>query len=170
MSEGEPRRPGPAHRWLLLTAGCLAFVALALGVGAFFSAKMREADRRSRMAHDERAAVGALETIAVAELIFREGKGGYPAYGSLAQLQKTMLIDSILGSGTKEGYLFEVAPSASSSEFIWFAIATPIEPGVTGDRYFCTDNPRQLFYTTTAAFALNTTDCKIPAEAVQLGR
>jgi hypothetical protein len=170
VTEGEPRRPGLAHRWLLLTAGCLAFVALALGVGAFFSAKLHEFDRRSRMAHDELAAVGALKTIGTSEAIFREGKAGYCAYGSLAQLQKTMLIDSILGSGTKEGYLFEVAPSASSSEFLWFAIATPVEPGVTGDRYFCVNQTGVIFYTTEGAFTLNTSDCAQPANALPVGR
>jgi hypothetical protein len=158
---------------LLLTAGCLAFIALALGVGAFVSAKLREFDRRSRAMHDEWAAVGSLKTIGTSETIFREGdkdNNNCLDYGSLAQLQKTMLIDAILGSGTKEGYLFQAAASASTSEFIWFAIATPVEPGVTGDRYFCVNQTGVLFYTTEGSFVLNTTDCVQPASAVPLGR
>jgi hypothetical protein len=173
LSEHEPRRPSRAHLWLLLTAGCLAFVALALGVGAFVSAKIHEADRRSRGMHDERFAIGALKTIATSEAIFREGdkdKNDYLDYGSLAQLEKTMLIDSILGSGTKQGYLFQAAPSASTSEFLWFAIASPVEPGVTGDRYFCTNQACVIFYTTEGSFTVNTTDCAIPANAVPVGR
>jgi hypothetical protein len=144
-----------------------------LGVGAFVSVKIREAERRRRLTSDEFGAVGALKTIATSEAIFREAdkdKNNWLDYGSLAQLDKTRLIDAVLGSGTKRGYVFQVAPSASTSEFLWFAIATPVEPGASGDRYFCTNQAGVIFYTTEGSFAINTTDCAIPASAAPLGR
>jgi hypothetical protein len=122
---------------------------------------------------NETAAIDAFKTIAMAESIFREqdkDENGALDYGSLAQLGRAQLIDSVLASGTVRGYLFRVAASASTAEFLWFATASPAEPGVTGNRYFCTNSAGIIFYTTTGPFSLNTTDCAIPANAVPTGR
>jgi hypothetical protein len=121
----------------------------------------------------EMNALGALKTITVCESIFREGdkdQNGAFDYGSLAQLSQVELVDAVLGSGTKQGYLFRVEASASTSEFLWFATANPIVPGRTGDWYFCTNQAGVIFYTTTGAFSMNSTDCSIPKNARSVGK
>jgi hypothetical protein len=125
------------------------------------------------MFRNELAAIAALRWIATSESICREGDkdgSGSLDYMTLAQLSQEQLVDSALGSGTKQGYLFEAAPSASTPEFLWFAVASPQEPGRTGERYFCTNHAAVIFYTTTSSFELNTTDCRIASNACSLMR
>jgi hypothetical protein len=146
------RRPSP----ILLGIG-LALQILVVGIPLVVAERW--------MFRNELAAIRALRTIATSESICREGdkdKDGSLNYMTLAQLSQEQLIDSALGSGTKRGYLFEAAPSASTSEFLWFAVANPQKPGVTGERYFCTNHAAVIFYTTSGALSLNTTDCAIP--------
>jgi hypothetical protein len=75
----------------------------------------------------------------------------------LSELSNVTLVDSLLGRGTKSGYNFQAAYSSSCSEFLWFAIASPQEPGSSGDRYFGTNAAGVIYYTTAAAFPL--ADC-----------
>ncbi len=56
-----------------------------------------------------------------------------------------MLIDSVLGSGTKQGYFFQVEPG-TDTEFFWWAVAHPTKPGTTGDRVFFTNQKGVIFY------------------------
>lgn len=130
---------------------------------------------------NETGAIGSLKTIGVAQALFRESDreaDGVLDYGTLTELanpqpQSTRpsgLIDSVLGSGTKQGYIFETTYGASTSEFIWFATARPAIPGTTGERYFCTNHEGKIFYTASQPFGLNSMDCTIPAGATPLGR
>ena len=94
-------------------------------------------------------------------------------YGTLAELNsagETGLIDSVLGSGTKNGYYFEATYGSTTSEFIWFATARPSLPGTTGDRYFCTNHEGVTYYTSASPFRLNSVDCTIPAGAKPVGK
>ena len=111
------------------------------------------------------------------QALFREGDkecDGILDYGTLAELSTAGasggLIDAVLGSGTKQGYLFEASYSATTSEFLWFATARPIVPGKGGDRYFVTNHQGVTYFTTAGPFAFNTTDCTIPAKAIAVGR
>jgi hypothetical protein len=120
---------------------------------------------RTPWGRGEMRAIGALKTIATAESIFREGDrdgNGALDYASLAQLGRAQLIDAVLASGTKDGYLFEATASTSTSEFLWFATARPIKPGWSGERYFVTNHSAVIFYTTAAPIVFNSTDCTIP--------
>jgi hypothetical protein len=122
---------------------------------------------------NEAAAIGALKTINTAEAIFREGdkdQNGALDYGSLAQLGQTGLVDSLLASGTKQGYLFSAKASVTTSEFLWFATARPVVPGTTGVRYFCTNQAGVIFYRLTAPFPMNDKDCEVPNDAIPVGR
>jgi prepilin-type N-terminal cleavage/methylation domain-containing protein len=123
---------------------------------------------------NEVAAIGALKTIANSETIFREAdkdSNGSLDYGTMQQLSSTQLVDGVLGSGTKQGYLFQTAASSSTSEFLWFAVANPAVPTTTGDRYFMTNQASfVIYYTTVGAFALNSTDCKVPTSALPVGK
>jgi hypothetical protein len=155
VTESEPK-PKRRALPLVVAGGVFALAAVVLAGVAFWT-------RGERRRQNEVTAIGCLKAIATAETIFREedrDKNGALDYGDLAQLTKTGLIDTCLGSGTYNGYLFEAAPSASTSEFLWFAVANPIEPGVTGDRAFCINYSGVIYYTT-SSFALNTTDCAI---------
>jgi hypothetical protein len=80
------------------------------------------------------------------------------------------LIDEILGSGTKNGYVFEATYGASTSEFIWFATARPVLPTTTGDRYFCSNHEGVTFYTSSGPFSMNSVDCTVPAWATPVGK
>jgi hypothetical protein len=145
---------------------CLGLlIPLAVMVGAILAVKAIAGRRTWSRYERERAAVLELKRIAAAQSIFREGdkdQNGALDYGTLAQLAKAGLIDEELGTGTKNGYLFEAAPSASTSEFLWFATANPEVPTVTGDRYYATNHSGVIFYTTSAAVPLNTGDCQVP--------
>ncbi len=112
-------------------------------------------------AGNESSAVGALKTLCTSEAIFREGDksgDGKLDYGTLAQLDKTKLVDSVIGSGTKQGYVFDAQPSTTTSEFLWFATASPQLPGTTGDRYFFTNQAGVIFYST-APFEVDPETC-----------
>ena len=128
---------------------------------------------QARKHGNETAAIGALKTIATSQSIFREGDkdgNGSLDYASLAQLSSTQLVDGVLGSGTKQGYLFFASASGSTSEFLWFAMAKPAVAQTTGDRYFETNHAAVIFYTTFGDLAMNTTDCGITTTAQPVGK
>jgi type IV pilus assembly protein PilA len=114
---------------------------------------------------NETRAIGALGRIAAAQAIFREGDkegDGNLDYGTLAELGEAGLIDAVLATGMKDGYLFESAYGATTSEFIWFAVASPVEPGHTGDRYWAINHEGVPYYTSEQPFEMNTVDCTMP--------
>jgi prepilin-type N-terminal cleavage/methylation domain-containing protein len=130
----------------------------------------------ARKGGNESAPIGALKTISAAQSLFRESdkeEDGNLDYGTLAELAAagtTGLIDSVLGSGTKHGYLYAASYGASTSEFIWFATARPAIPGTTGDRYFCANHEGVTFWTVSQAFRLNSADCTQPGGVLPVGR
>lgn len=129
-----------------------------------------------RRSGNETGAIGALKTIGTAQSLFREADkegDGNLDYGTLRELStagEKGLIDSILSSGTKDGYVFEATYGSMSSEFIWFATARPEPYGFRGHRYFCTNHEGVTYYTTKAPFKLNSINCTIPAGARTVGR
>jgi len=70
------------------------------------------------------------------------GAGQYAA--SLTALQGASLIDSVLGSGTKDGYSF--ASSGGANAFT--ITAAPLTAGSTGTRYFFSDESGVIRYNT----------------------
>ena len=125
---------------------------------------------------NETAAIGALKTLGTAQSLFREADkeaDGNLDYGTLTELSSagtTGLIDSVLGSGTKNGYIFDCSYGATTSEFIWFATARPALPTTTGDRYFAANHEGVTFYSSLIPFSLNTLNCTIPAGPQPVGR
>ena len=72
---------------------------------------------------------GEAVDVAISARVFREGdkeRDGNLDYGMLSELNNTQLVDSIIGSGTKQGYNFQATYSFTSSEFLWFATANPM--------------------------------------------
>jgi hypothetical protein len=84
----------------------------------------------------------------------------------LSELANTQLVDSVLGSGTKHGYHFEVTYSFNTSEFLWFGTARPVLPTITGDRYWATNQAGVMFYATGLAVGLDTDTCLLPNHGV----
>ena len=104
---------------------------------------------RSRIAANEASAVGALRTLNSAEITYNTT---YPSVGfacsltsmgpngsSSATSTAAGLIDGNLASGTKSGYSFAVNDCVGTPKYEYQYIASPVNPGVTGQRYFCTD-------------------------------
>jgi type IV pilus assembly protein PilA len=103
---------------------------------------------RARQAANEASAVGNLRTINVAEVTYQtsynqgftcdlaalDGSGQGNADATHAQL-----IDSLLASGTKSGYRFELSGCEESSPEHYKVVAVPTVPNQSGTRAFCSD-------------------------------
>lgn len=110
----------------------------------------------ARMSANEAAAVGAVRTLHTASATYSSTYGtGFPA--ALANLGPAPvaspvaadLIDSVLVTGTRNGYLFTYAAGAldASGNINTYTInADPTSPGQTGVRYFYTDPSGVITY------------------------
>jgi len=106
---------------------------------------------RSRIAANEASAVGSLRTLNVAEITYNTsyptvgfactlGVMGPPSGSAPANSAAAGLIDSSLAAGTKSGYSFTIACVGGGTPAVNYqSTATPVSPGVTGQRYFCSD-------------------------------
>jgi type IV pilus assembly protein PilA len=106
---------------------------------------------RSKMAANEASAVGSLRTLNTSCVTYSTTYGGFPSTltmlggeGTTALPTSTSaeLIDNVLQSGIKTGYTFNFsAGTADSAGNVdnYIINANPINPGVTGLRYFYTD-------------------------------
>jgi len=108
----------------------------------------------ARKSGNEAAALGSLKAITTAQTLYREGSkdsAGNNNYATLTQLGATNLVDTVLGGGnfTKTGYSFASGPSSvtTSAPFVWSAVADPVVPKNTGDRYFATNNSGVIYFT-----------------------
>jgi prepilin-type N-terminal cleavage/methylation domain-containing protein len=124
---------------------------------------------RERRNRSEADAIEALKKLATSEAIFRESdseQDGNLDYGMLSELGDTKLIDKVLATGTKNGYLFQATYSFSTSEFLWFAVANPQQPGKSGRRSFATNMAGVIFYADNKTLVLDTDSCLLPAQGV----
>lgn len=122
---------------------------------------------------NEARAIGCLKTLVTAQTLFREGdkeQDGELDYGTLAELSQTTLVDAVLGSGKKSGYVFDCRPSVATPEFLWFATASPEQPGTTGSRYFATNHAGVIYDSTERPFEIDPTSCAMPEGATPVGR
>jgi type IV pilus assembly protein PilA len=105
---------------------------------------------RSRIAANEASAVGSLRTLNTAEITYNTtyptvgfacslASLGPPASGTSASSSTAGLIDANLSSGTKSGFTFTVADCVGTPKYEYQYTAAPVSPGITGQRYFCTD-------------------------------
>ncbi len=105
---------------------------------------------RSRMRANEGAAVANLRDITTAEIAYSTTYGiGFSSdlkkLGGnqvLADVNNAELIDDILASGTRGGYIFTytVLSTDSNGNVLDYSInVDPVNPGVTGERHFYTD-------------------------------
>lgn len=102
---------------------------------------------RSRMAANEASSVGSLRTINTAAVTYSSTYPGtgYPASlknlgtSGAANSASADLVDSVLASGTKSGYVFVFTSDGKIPSTGYSIVATPVKPGTTGQRSFFTD-------------------------------
>ncbi len=102
---------------------------------------------QSKAAANEASAISAIRNIVTSHITYSAtvGSGSYAA--DLPALETAKLIDSVLGSGTKDGYSF-----ASTGSAINFTVAAaPLTAGSTGTRYFFSDESGVIRYNTAGA-------------------
>jgi prepilin-type N-terminal cleavage/methylation domain-containing protein len=104
----------------------------------------------ARKGANEGAAINNLRQIHIAQELFRaedkdKDKDGRLQYASdlLTLYQKHALFDAALARGSKQGYAFRIA---SADEYSFVALASPKEPGRSGDRHFRIDDLGVLRY------------------------
>jgi len=125
---------------------------------------------RARLAANESSAIASLRTLSSAQETFRssimidEDTDGLGEYGTLSQLAGLVacpngntadppFIDDQLGSANKSGYVFDmllggttacgtvaVTPATNANEITYFAYATPVSYGRSGNRTFVLDS------------------------------
>jgi hypothetical protein len=97
-------------------------------------------DEGGGIAANERSAISSLRTIFVAEAVFQSTTGN-GNFGDLKELGKEDLVDLVLRTGKKNGYLFKVSREKSSSESTtsFEALAVPAKYSGTGRRSFYLD-------------------------------
>ena len=110
----------------------------------------------SRMAANQSSAVGSLQRINTAAIIYAEGFGGFPPKLAVLGPAKTSdpnvsvepskeaaeLLDENLASGRKSNYVFTyvAGPADSAGTIRTYSVhADPAEPGVSGKMYYFTD-------------------------------
>ena len=101
---------------------------------------------QSKAAANEASAISAIRNLVTSHITYSAtlGAGSYAA--DLSVLQAASLIDSVLGSGTKDGYSF--GSSGGSNAFT--ITAAPLNAGSTGTRYFFSDESGVIRYSTSA--------------------
>jgi hypothetical protein len=67
------------------------------------------------------------------------------------------LIDTQLSSGTKSGYKFALSGVTGTPASTYQAIATPLTPNQSGERYFCSFADAVVRYNTAAIATCDTT-------------
>ncbi len=102
---------------------------------------------QSKAAANEASAISAIRNVVTSHITYSATVGAGKYATDLTALQTAKLIDSVLGSGTKDGYTF-----TSSGGAISFTInASPLTVGSTGTRYFFSDESGVIRYSTGAA-------------------
>ena len=130
---------------------------------------------RSRMAANEASAVGSLRTLNTALASYSSAYGHFPfSLQSLgpppsgnANEEAADLVDSVLASGRKSGYIFtyRATPADVSRDGGGYAVyADPGEPGTSGSRHFSTDQTGVI--RTSGGVVLGHS---VPAESPRLG-
>ncbi len=118
---------------------------------------------RSKMAANESSAVGSLRTINTAMVTY---SNTYPQQGFAAALANlggsaatcatstgatstsACLIDSVLATGTKSGYVFTATGGGQTPAVTYTSLATPQAPGQSGQRQFCSDQSGVIYQDT----------------------
>ncbi|HJY87346.1 MAG TPA: prepilin-type N-terminal cleavage/methylation domain-containing protein [Candidatus Acidoferrales bacterium] len=124
---------------------------------------------RSKMRANEVAAVQNARDVTTAEVVYSTTYGigfssslaklGPAAGGSiLADANNAALIDEVLATATKSGYTFSYVATDVDGDGrmdVFTLNADPLSPGITGQRYFFTDQTIVIHFSTTAPATAN---------------
>ncbi len=121
---------------------CLLFLAVLVMAGyIYMDWTLRESKRYSPQQH----AISSMRNVVTSQITYSETIGGRTYADSLDLLYSSNLIDSVLASGTKEGYTVTVSTGAGNATFTIYA--TPITYD-GGSRSFFSDETGYIRYTT----------------------
>jgi prepilin-type N-terminal cleavage/methylation domain-containing protein len=112
---------------------------------------------RARMSAHESSAAASIRTISTAEVSYASTfpTVGYTALGSLGgatpctpSITTGCFVDSVLSSGTKEGYNFTVTPGGASGGIntSYTSLASPVALNGSGSRSFCGDQSGVIYF------------------------
>jgi type IV pilus assembly protein PilA len=141
---------------------------------------------RARMSANEAAAASYVRTITTASVVYNSTyDNGFPPSlaalgppaggGNNATCDNANLIDEVVASGQKGGYLYAytgvgavvttTGPTCSNPGFNNYLVtAAPVSVGGTGQRSFCSDEPASLHFDIKGAVSGSTTACEtLPA-------
>jgi prepilin-type N-terminal cleavage/methylation domain-containing protein len=113
---------------------------------------------RSRMTANEGSAIGSMRTITSAEQQYQSASirpmaSGMGAYDTLPAMIVPVppFVDTVLGTGTKQGYLFTATPVDTDGAPTYTVTGNPQLPGSSGNRYFFADNSGVIRFNNGAA-------------------
>ena len=102
---------------------------------------------RARIAANEASSVASIRTLNAAQIAYASAYPKVGFAGSLSSLSgascsppsshSACLIDTVLASGTKSGYVFVLSGVSGAPASTFQIIASPIVSNQTGLRYFC---------------------------------
>jgi len=100
---------------------------------------------RSKLAANEASAITTVRSVLNAETLYvtTAGSGKYATMGALVS---GMLVDSVVGSSTKDGYIFSIALGPADTSFV--IDARPLGYPNSGIRSFYSDETAVIRYTT----------------------
>lgn len=100
---------------------------------------------RSKLAANEASAITTVRSVLNAETLYvtTVGSGKYASMGSLVT---GMLVDTVVGSSTKDGYVFAISLGAADASFV--IDARPMGYLNSGIRSFFSDETAVIRYTT----------------------
>lgn len=119
---------------------------------------------RSRMRANEASAVANIRNIVTAEVVYSTtydigyssklaNLGPPPGGAPVVNASNAGLIDDVLAAGTKSGYKFTYAPldlNGDGKMDVYTVNSDPLSPGVTGQRYFFTDQSGVIHFNLSA--------------------
>ena len=107
---------------------------------------------RARISANEASAVASLRTISTAETTYAStyptvgytctlSELGPPPSGTAMSSSAAGILDSVLASGQKAGYIFGLQGCAGTPKANYTSTAVPVAIGGTGTRAFCSSTP-----------------------------
>lgn len=124
---------------------------------------------RSRIAANESASVQNMRNITTANVVYSSTYGigyasslaalGPPPGSGVPSPANSSLIDDVLALGSKSGYTYTYTPGSPVNGVIdsFQLTASPLNPGITGNRYFFTDDSGVIRQNTSALATVSDT-------------
>jgi len=100
---------------------------------------------RSKLAANEASAITTVRSVLNAETLYVTTVGS-GKYGTMGSLVSGMLVDTVVGSSTKDGYVFAISLGAADASFV--IDARPTGYSKSGIRSFFSDETAVIRYTT----------------------